>query len=210
MRGREPTRPKGPDGPEERPLFVLASSSPRRRELLEACRLMFEILPAEVDERPAPGESPEEMVVRLATLKARSVQAKRPGLPVLSADTVVVLDGVIHGKPENLAEAKIMLETLSGRVHRVVTGYCATSGGQGADKTGLVVSRIAFRRLSSDEIDWYLSLGQSLDKAGGYGIQMEGAFLIDWVEGSYTNIVGLPLKEALEALREVLGQDPPE
>ncbi|MDR1677568.1 MAG: Maf family protein [Deltaproteobacteria bacterium] len=191
----------------EKPLFVLASASPRRRELLAACGLCFEILKAEIDENPNPGESPEDLVVRLALLKANTVLAQRPKLPVLSADTVVALDKVIFGKPESLDQAKDMLEKLSGRVHRVITGYCVTGGPQGREKYGLVISKIAFRNLSAAEIDWYLSLNQSMDKAGAYAIQMEGGFLTDWLEGSYTNIVGLPLKETLEALSTVLDRN---
>jgi septum formation protein len=195
--------------------FVLASGSPRRRELLEACGLRFETRSAEIDESPLAGETPEDCVLRLARAKAAWVRALRPDLPVLSADTVVALEGAILGKPGSLAEARDMLGRLSGRVHRVATGFCVL-GGRGDDgymgdvagmgRSGLVVSRIAFRDLSQRDIDWYLSLGQSMDKAGAYAIQMEGGFLADWIDGSYTNIVGLPLRETLEALYCAIGR----
>jgi septum formation protein len=193
------------DSQNNQPLFVLASASPRRQELLSACGLSFESLPADIDETPEPGETPEELVLRLSRLKALFVQFQRPLLPILSADTVVALDEFIFGKPENLDEARTMLEQLSGRIHRVITGYYLTGGTKNKVKSGLVVSKIAFRNLSKAEINWYLSLNQSLDKAGAYAIQMEGGFLTDWLQGSYTNIVGLPLKETLSALTEVLG-----
>jgi septum formation protein len=201
------SKDSGAQGPTSQPLFVLASASPRRRELLEACGLCFEILPTEIDESPEPGETPENLVLRLATLKARSVAVIRPSLPILSADTVVVLNGDIFGKPENQAQARAMLERLSGKEHRVMTGYCVTGGPSGREKAGLVVSEIVFRNLTKAEIDRYLALDQSLDKAGAYAIQMGGGFMTDRLKGSYTNIVGLPLKEVLEALSEVLGEE---
>ncbi|MDR2368866.1 MAG: Maf family protein [Deltaproteobacteria bacterium] len=198
-----------PDSPSAgEPLFVLASASPRRRELLAAAGLAFRIHPADVDESPLGGESPEDLALRLATLKARAVGALEPDLPVLSADTIVALGDGILGKPDSPAQARDMLERLSGRPHRVITGYCLTWAAKGRERSGLAVTKIAFRRLTGAEIDWYLSLGQSMDKAGAYAIQMEGGFLTDWLEGSFTNVVGLPLKETLAALSEVLGFDP--
>ncbi|MDR3135210.1 MAG: Maf family protein [Deltaproteobacteria bacterium] len=200
---------KNPKDAETQPLFVLASASPRRRELLEACGLSFEIVPAEVDESPGPNESPEALVTRLSALKAQRVQRLRPWLPVISADTLVALGNKIFGKPESLPEARAMLGELSGQTHRVVTGYCVTRPGQEAAKPGLVTTKIAFRKLTAREIDWYLSLNQSLDKAGAYALQMGGGFLVDWLEGSYTSVIGLPLRETLEALSEALGSPLP-
>jgi septum formation protein len=174
---------------------------------LEAAGLHFAIRPAEVDETPLAGESPEHLVLRLSSLKAHSVQAQNPDLPVLSADTIVALGETVFGKPDDLSQAKAMLQALSGQVHRVITGYTVIWAAREREKSGVVISKIAFRELTEVEIDWYLSLDQSLDKAGAYAIQLEGGFLTDWLEGSYTNIVGLPVKETLLALSEVLGPD---
>ena len=175
--------------------------------MLEATGLPFLIIPAEVDETPLASESPEALALRLAVLKARSVSASLPDLPVLSADTVVALGGRTFGKPDNLAQAKATLMALSGKAHRVVTGFAAVWAAKEREKTGLVATEITFRDLTEPEIDRYLNLGQSLDKAGAYAIQMDGAFLVDRLEGSYPNAVGLPLKEALAVLSEVLGRE---
>ncbi|MDR2300495.1 MAG: Maf family protein [Deltaproteobacteria bacterium] len=196
----------GPDIPE--PLFVLASASPRRRELLAATGLTFSIAPTDVDESVGPNESPEELVGRLSFLKAKAGSEISPSLPVISADTVVALGERVFGKPENLTEAKAMLQSLSGQVHRVITGVSVIWAERQREKSLLVTSRIAFRKLTEGEIDFYLSLNESLDKAGAYAIQMGGGFLVDYLEGSYTNVVGLPLKETLAALAMVLGHDP--
>jgi septum formation protein len=173
---------------------------------LAATGLPFVVRPAEVDESPRPGEGPEATVLRLTALKAGQVTAQMPHLPVVSADTVVALGDKIFGKPASLGEAKATLMALSGKVHRVITGYGVFWPAQGRERSGLAVTDIGFRRLIEPEIDWYLSLGQSLDKAGAYALQSEGGFLTDRIEGSYTNAIGLPLKETLEALSQVLGR----
>lgn len=190
------------------PLFVLASASPRRRELLAATGLPFALYQANVDETPKPGESPEDLVRRLAYLKAQAASEIFPQLPVLSADTIVALDGRVFGKPENLIEAQAMLQSLSGRVHRVITAVSVIWASKNRAKSLTVASKIAFRELTPGEIDHYLSLNESLDKAGAYAIQMGGGFLTDYLKGSYTNVVGLPLTETLAALTEVLGFNP--
>jgi septum formation protein len=170
--------------------------------------LPFALYQANVDETPKPGESPEDLVRRLAYLKAQAASEIFPQLPVLSADTIVALDGRVFGKPENLIEAQAMLQSLSGRVHRVITAVSVIWASKNRAKSLTVASKIAFRELTPGEIDHYLSLNESLDKAGAYAIQMGGGFLTDYLKGSYTNVVGLPLTETLAALTEVLGFNP--
>ncbi|MDR1051828.1 MAG: Maf family protein [Deltaproteobacteria bacterium] len=195
--------------------LILASASPRRRELLEAAGLSFDVVPAEIDERMPGDETPGEGVVRLSGEKARAVSGLYPGRVVLAADTVVSLGGKIFGKPRDAAEARLMLERLSGRVHAVTTGFAVVGGGPGPGEPGSGVSgsvetRVSFRNLTAREIDQYLARGESADKAGAYAVQLGGGALCDRIEGSYTNIVGLPLKEVLEALAAVMGFDPRE
>jgi len=178
---------------------VLASRSPRRRELLLAAGLHVEVNPPDVDEAAAPGEPPAAMVLRLAIEKAATVET---GEVVVAADTAVVLDGEALGKPRDVEDAALMLARLSGRAHEVLTGFCVR---QGRERLAAVVkTEVSFRPLSQAEIFGYVSSGEPLDKAGAYGIQGLGGALVDRVEGSYTNVVGLPLAEVLAAIREVL------
>lgn len=175
--------------------FVLASASPRRRALLDAVGLSPTVDPADVDETPRAIEAPLAYALRVATDKAK----KRPhSVPVLAADTVVALDGAILGKSAEPSEAKQMLERLSGRTHTVHTAVVVWAGGHLYSE--VVSSLVRFRRLSSAEIERYVQTGEPLDKAGAYGIQGAGGALVASVEGSYTNIVGLPLEETLRLL----------
>ncbi len=183
------------------PPLILASASPRRQELLRSADISFEIIPSDVDEEWGEGETPEDYVVRLARLKAVKVGEKHKTRWVLAADTIVVIDGRILGKPTNRRQAEGMLEMLSDREHRVITGYCLLQTYSGKSRQGRVVSRVRFKKLSPDEVRWYLDTGEPFDKAGAYAIQGKAAFMVKEVQGSYTNVVGLPLCEILEALR---------
>lgn len=178
--------------------IVLASASPRRLQLLRACGLDVEVRAANVDERVRPGEPPGEMVLRLAVEKAKTV----PGLElVVAADTTVVVDGQSLGKPADAAEATAMIAKLSGRAHDVLTGFCVKRVSQ--VRSGVVRTKVVFRALSREEIAAYVATGEPFDKAGGYGIQGLGGALVDTVQGSYPNVVGLPVREVLAAIREL-------
>jgi septum formation protein len=182
------------------PRLVLASASPRRKELLEGVGVAVEVRPAAVDETPWPGEPPTEHVLRLAREKARAVA--RPGEIALGADTVVLLDGAILGKPGGAAEARGMLRRLAGRTHEVLTGVAVCAGGGGATHAGVERSRVRFGTMSEREIDWYVGSGEPFDKAGGYAVQGLGALFVESVAGNYSNVVGLPLPLARRLLRE--------
>ena len=181
----------------ERPL-VLASSSARRRELLERVGLPLRVRPPSIEERALAAEPPRAAVQRLAHIKALS--ARRPGEWVLAADTVVLLDDEVMGKPSDLKEARAMLRRLSGREHEVITGFCLLDA-RGSEAGGAEVStRVRFRCLSTAEVTAYVESGEPFGKAGAYAIQGVGAALVRELRGSYTNVVGLPLCEVIEAL----------
>lgn len=181
----------------ESPRLVLASASPRRRELLGQLGLRFEVVAADIDETPHPQEPAEAYVLRLAREKAGSVAARHPGAWVLAADTTVALGGELLGKPASVEEACSMLQRLSGRTHEVYTGVALAGRAEGS----LVArSRVTFRELSMAEIGWYAASGEPLDKAGSYAVQGKGGFLVASVEGSPTNVIGLPLAEAVALL----------
>jgi len=181
--------------------LVLASGSPRRRELLAGLGVRFEVRPIDADERPLPGEKPEPLVIRLALEKARA--AAREGELALGADTVVALGDEILGKPSGPAEAEWMLSRLAGREHEVWTGVAtvAASPGRRVERARATRTRVAFRALDRAEIAAYVASGEPLDKAGAYAIQGSGAAFATCVEGSFTNVVGLPL----ETVRALLG-----
>jgi septum formation protein len=187
----------------DQPLLILASASPRRQELLGSAGIPFEALPGEVDEGFQEGEAPEEYVRRLARRKATKAGEKHGDRWVLAADTVVVIDGRVLGKPGDRQEAREMLERLSDREHRVITGFCLLRGDSGKSREGTVTTRVRFKSLSSREIEWYLDTGEPFDKAGAYAIQGKAAFMVREIRGSYTNVVGLPLTEVIEALQEM-------
>jgi septum formation protein len=181
------------------PVLILASSSPRRRELLSWAGVAFEVSPGEVDESRKVNETPVEYVRRLALEKAIEAAERHPGRYVLAADTVVVLDKTIMGKPQNKDDARNMLSRLSGCQHRVITAYCLI-GPDGGKRTGHVETDVEFRRLSKEDIDRYIDSGEVWDKAGAYAIQAQGAALVKNVSGSFTNVIGLPLADVLETL----------
>lgn len=182
--------------------FILASSSPRRRKFLEELGMDFTVHVADVDETPEPSESPEDFVRRLAFEKADIVSQQHHVSWVLGADTVVVLDGKILGKPEDEAAARSMLKNLSGRGHEVWTGFCLRSAENAVVNKQAVKTDVRFSELTDAIINAYIATGESLDKAGSYGIQGKGGFLVEQIHGSYSNVVGLPLAEVLNTLLE--------
>jgi len=173
--------------------LVLASGSPRRRELLEGLGLRFTVRAADVDETPHPGEAPDAYVLRLAREKARA--AGRPGELVLAADTTVVIEGEILGKPEDDADAGRMLRLLAGREHEVLTGVAVLDALEGTGRTASDIARSAVRMapLTPEEVAWYVATGEPRDKAGAYAIQGLGALFVEAVSGNYSNVVGLPI-----------------
>lgn len=178
-----------------RPRLVLASGSPRRQELLAGLGVAFTVRVADVDETPLPGEAVEPLVVRLAREKAAAVA--EPGAVVLAADTMVSCEGRLLGKPVDAADATAMLRALSGRTHEVTTGVAVLAE---REATTAVVSRVTFVDLSDEDIAWYLATGEPFDKAGAYGLQGIGARFVRSIDGSPTNVIGLPLAETVEAL----------
>jgi septum formation protein len=183
------------------PRLVLASSSPRRAALLARLGLSPVIRPGDVDETPLAGEDAVTYVSRLAAAKAAAGATANDGEVVLGADTVVVRDGDLLGKPADDAHAARMLRSLSGRTHEVVTGVAAQRGSRVVRDH--VTTRVTFRRLSDAELAWYLATGEPTGKAGGYGLQGAGAVLVERIEGSDTNVVGLPLPATVALLRAV-------
>jgi septum formation protein len=181
-------------------LLYLASQSPRRRELLLQIGVVPQLLEVEVDETPRQGEAPQDYVVRLALEKALAGQAGlAQRLPVLAADTAVVVDEHILGKPRDREHGLAMLELLSGRTHQVYTGV-ALAGEKVASR--LSVSDVSFRQISNAEAQAYWRSGEPADKAGGYGIQGLGAVFISNLRGSYSGVMGLPLYETAELMQE--------
>lgn len=183
--------------------LILASSSPRRQELLSLLKIPLKIVPSEVEEFFRKGEKPEKHVRRLAAAKAQEIGKKFPKQWVLAADTVVVIKGEVLGKPKDAQEAESMLKKLSGKEHQVLTGYCLLHAGSAQKKERTVLSWVKFKKLSPEEIHWYINTGEPFDKAGGYAVQGKAAFMIKEIRGSYTNVVGLPLCEVIEDLQEL-------
>jgi septum formation protein len=183
--------------------FILASASPRRQELLRQVGLKFKIMPAHVNEEHLPQESPRQHVHRLAGNKAMAIAGKYPDAWVLGADTIVVIDDRILGKPKGKAQAKEMLQTLSGREHKVFTGFTIAHVAAKISKTKVIRSAVRFKNISAEELTWYIGCAEPYDKAGGYAVQGKGAFFIKSIRGSYTNVIGLPLSEVLEELKNL-------
>jgi septum formation protein len=184
--------------------LILASASPRRADLLRAAGFSFEILAVQVDERFERGEAPDVAVTRLAEAKALGTAALRPGTVVVGADTTVVVRGESLGKPTDDEDAKRMLKLLSGRSHEVLTGICVCAGGRRL--VHVEPTRVRMVQLSDAEIDWYVSTGEPVDKAGAYAVQGLASRFIEGIEGSYSNVVGLPISSLYNLLKE-LGYD---
>jgi len=176
-----------------RPL-VLASASPRRRELLERFGLTFDVIPAEVNEDVRAGESALALVRRLSEEKASVVHRRAPQSLVVAGDTAVVLDGEILGKPETPERGAAMLRKLSGQTHRVLTGYHLWDGPSGSTVARTIETAVTFRELPAAWISWYSALAEARGKAGGYAIQGAGGAMVTRIEGSYPNVVGFPVE----------------
>jgi septum formation protein len=187
--------------------FILASSSPRRRELLTSIGLDFDVLPSHVPEIHQEGEAPEEYVARLSRDKAHALAVQYPARWVIAADTTVLLGEELLEKPADAADAERMLETIAGKTHVVYTGVTLEHAETGYRETRVAESEVRMLPLSSRDIEWYVATGEPLDKAGAYAVQGIGAMFIDSIHGSYTNVVGLPLATLFLMMRKA-GIDP--
>jgi len=182
------------------PKLILASGSPRRAEILRSVGWEFEKHSADIDETERAGENPAHYVQRLAKEKAETVAANYKNEMVLGADTTVVIDGFIIGKPKDLEDARRMLKLLSGRTHEVLTGVALVKNDK--IRVGLQSTKVKFAEMSDAEINFLAEKGEPLDKAGGYAVQAQAALFIEEIEGDYWNVVGLPVNLVYELLKE--------
>jgi len=180
---------------------VLASASPRRRELLTLIGIAHEVRPANIDESMRPREAPRRYAERLAREKASAVAVRDPDLITIGADTVVVIDRKVLGKPTDVGDAARMLRMLSGREHTVITAVAVSRGRK--LRSAIEEVCVTFRRLRDDEIDAYIAMGEPMDKAGAYGIQGYGATIVERIEGDYFAVMGLPLVRLVGLMRDV-------
>lgn len=183
------------------PQIILASGSPRRKELLSGLGLTFEIKPADIDEESFTAESPPELVSLLSREKAKVMSKAFPDALIIAADTVVVVDGEVLNKPRDLAENSLFIKRLVNREHQVFTGHTLVYSGQ--VETRVKQTRVRFRDLSNAEIERYVATAEGLDKAGGYAIQGYGSALISHIEGCYFNVVGLSVSTVVEAAKHL-------
>ena len=182
------------------PTLVLASASPRRQELLRNAGVKFDVQPADIPEAPRPGECAKDCADRLAREKAVAVASRRPHNPVLGADTIVVVDGRILGKPTDAADAARMLRAISGRQHQVITGLCLVVKGEPA--VASETTEVTVNEIADNEIADYIATGEPMDKAGAYAIQGIASRWIARIEGDYSNVVGLPVALVWRMLRQ--------
>jgi len=182
------------------PVLILASKSPRRRYLLTQAGLSFSVIPSSIDETSVPISSPETYVKALSEAKAENVSIKYPEKWVIGADTIVLKDDTILGKPDSKAQARAMLKQLSGQTHQVLTGYAIFCKSKNRKYSETVETQVLFKSLTDKEIEWYINTKEPFDKAGAYAIQGLGTFLVKSINGSYTNVVGLPVCEVVEFL----------
>ena len=191
--------------PEESRGIVLASASPRRSELLAQVGIDFQVIPSAADEVLLANESAADHAVRLSRDKALEVAGRQAvaGRWFIGSDTVVVRDGAVLGKPADATSARAMLKSLSGRGHRVISGYAVHDRKTGRTISAAVITKVFFKELTSREIEGYIATGEPFDKAGAYAIQGIGSFMVPRIEGSYSNVVGLPLCEVIAALEEL-------
>ncbi len=188
------------------PEIILASSSPRRRELLTQVGIPFQTVPPEIEEVMLEDESPEEFVRRMSREKAGAVAVEHPDRIVLGSDTIVLLEGDVLGKPVDTEDAAAMLRRLSGNTHEVLTGFCLLRLDDSTEISGLGRAEVTFRELDNDEIAEYVAGGSPMDKAGSYGIQEDlGAVFIERISGDYYTIVGLPLMQVYRSIRQLAG-----
>jgi septum formation protein len=182
--------------------IILASSSPRRKELLEKTGLAFTVDPSDFKEVINQALEPHELVEQIAAAKAKTAAARHENAIIIAADTIGVLEGKIIGKPRTPAEARDILFDLNGKPHLVITGLCIIDTGTGKTVTLTVDTTVFFKNLSPEDIDAYVKTGEPLDKAGAYAIQGRGVFLVEKIVGDYYNVVGLPLGVLAESLKE--------
>lgn len=187
--------------------IVLASGSPRRKEILENMNLKFDIIKSEIDETTIEGESPEDLVKRLSYEKAHDVATRNSDSIVIGADTVVVLDGNVLGKPKDKEDAFNMLREMSGREHSVITGISMLCLDLKNEVSDFCVSKVKFKNLSDEEIYSYIETGECMDKAGAYGIQGLGGLFVEYIKGDYFNIVGFPISSASEIFKNYFNID---
>jgi septum formation protein len=188
--------------------FILASTSPRRRELLAQLGLSFNVVPSRLQEMNQSGMKPHVHASYFAEAKAKDVADRYPNKWVLGADTIVILGQEILGKPTDFSDASSMLSRLGGRSHSVITGVCLVNASLEVVESEWVETKVSMRSLTVEDIEGYIRTGEPMDKAGGYGIQGIGGCLVQRIEGSYSNVVGLPLCETLELLRRHGVADP--
>lgn len=182
--------------------IILASASPRRKEILENASVKFEVMASSIEELTLDGESPCQMVMRLAFEKGMDIASRKKSDLIISADTIVVIDNTVLGKPENEIEARKMITSLSGRTHQVITGISLINLDNNKKIIDYVISNVKFKNLSEEDINDYIRTKESLDKAGAYGIQGYGALLVDEIQGDYFNIVGLPISRLSDLLKK--------
>lgn len=180
--------------------LILASGSPRRAEILTSVGWQFEKIVADVDETEFPDENPADYVMRLAKTKAETVAGKYPDRIVLGADTTVVIDNQILGKPLDSDDARRMLQMLSNKTHEVLTGVAVVKKGE--TKVGIQATKVKFAKLADAEIDYLVEFGEPLDKAGGYAVQAQAALFIEGIEGDYWNVVGLPISLVYSLIKD--------
>ena len=187
---------------QDNPRLILASKSPRRSYLLDQAGLTFTVIPSSFDENSVSLSTPETYVKALAEAKAADVSKAYPESWVIGADTIVVIDGKILGKPDSKEQARTMLKRLSGKTHQVHTGYCICCRDRERSFSDSVKTDVLFKNLADNEIEWYINTSEPFDKAGAYAIQGLGTFIVKSIKGSYTNVVGLPVCEVIEFLIE--------
>ena len=182
--------------------IILASASPRRKEILENTNVKFKIMASSIEELRLEGESPCQMVMRLAFEKGIDIASRQKSDLVISADTIVVLDNTVLGKPKDEIEARKMITSLSGRTHQVITGISLINLDNNKKIIDYVISNVKFKNLSEEDINDYIRTKESLDKAGAYGIQGYGALLVKEIQGDYFNIGGLPISRLSDLLKK--------
>ena len=184
--------------------LILASASPRRSELLRAAGIEFDVIPADVDESMAPEDQPDGYARRVAQLKAEAVAPQAPGRAILAADTIVVVDNEVLGKPADAADARRMLGLLSGRTHTVLTAVCLVNPATASGRVQTSVARtgVEFVPLSQQEIAWYVASGEPADKAGAYAVQGLASRFVTRIDGSYSNVVGLPVSLVVDLCKQ--------
>lgn len=183
--------------------FILASASPRRQQLLREIGLQFDVIPGDVNEDFLLDELPVDYVTRMSREKSYAIAEQMPDAWVLGADTIVIIDGEVLGKPQTRENAREMLKKLSGREHRVITGFTIVKKSAQTVVSQVVESSVVFKEIEMDELEWYINSPEPYDKAGAYAVQGMAGYFVKEIHGSYTNVVGLPLTEVVTVLKEV-------